>query len=82
MSQPAPSAPPDPRPTPEVVADLLGVVAAHDLHHALSDLECLLAQLRAGAKEAQVARGVLRNTPAEVLRQGVRLRATRSEPTR
>jgi len=64
-------------PTPEVVAQLLDVVADHNVDHALSDMEQTIARLRADAEEAAEARAVLRNTPAEVLREALRLRAAR-----
>lgn len=69
-------------PTPEVVAQLLDVVADHSVDHALSDIEQMIACLRADAVEAAEAREVLRNTPAAVLRQALRLRAARIEATR
>jgi len=68
--------------TPEAVVDLLEVVDEHSVDHALSDVEQLVARLRAGAEEAAAAREVLRNTPAEVLRQALRLRAARVEVAR
>jgi hypothetical protein len=71
-----------PEPTPEVVAELLDMVADHSVDHALSDIEQMIARLRADAEEAAVARDVLRNTPAEVLREAVRLRAARIEGAR
>lgn len=64
-------------PTPEVVAHLLDVVADHNVDHALCDMEQTIARLRADAEEAAEARAVLRNTPAEVLREALRLRAAR-----
>ena len=64
-------------PTPEVVAQLLDVVADHSVDHALSDMERMIARLRADAEEAAEAREVLRNTPAAVLREALRLRAAR-----
>lgn len=67
---------------PEFVANLLEVVAEHDVDHALSHIEQLVARLRAGSEEAAAAREVLRNTPTEVLRQALRLRSARIEPTR
>ena len=69
-------------PTPEVVAQLLDVVAAHSVDHALSDIEQMIARLRADAEEAAEAREVLRNTPADVLREALRLRAARIETAR
>ena len=67
---------------PEVVAQLLDVVADHSVDHALSDMEQMIARLRADAEEAAEARDVLRNTPAAVLREALRLRAARIEATR
>ncbi|UUW92493.1 hypothetical protein [Pimelobacter simplex] len=64
-------------PTPDVVAQLLDVVAAHSVDHALCDIEQMLARLRADAEHAAQAREVLRNTPAAVLREALRLRAAR-----
>ena len=64
-------------PAPEVVAQLLDVVAGHTVNHELSDMEQVIARLRVDAEEAAVAREILRNTPADVLREGVRLRAAR-----
>ncbi|MDP3892278.1 hypothetical protein [Nocardioides sp.] len=66
-------------PTPEVVAELLDVVADHSVEVALSDMEQMIARLRADAEEAAQAREVLRHTPAEVLRGALRLRAARIE---
>lgn len=82
MSQQAHTATNVSEPTPEVVAQLLDVVAAYGVDHALSDMEQMIARLRADAEEAAVARQVLRNTPAEVLRHAVRLRAARIETAR
>ncbi|WP_408899829.1 hypothetical protein ACJ5H2_21855 (plasmid) [Nocardioides sp. R1-1] len=69
-------------PTPEVVAQLLDVVADHSVEVALSDMEQMIARLRADAEEAAEAREVLRNTPAEVLREALRLRAARIKALR
>lgn len=66
-------------PTPEVVAELLDVVADHSVEVALSDMEQMIARLRADAEEAAQAREVLRHTPAEALREALRLRAARIE---
>jgi len=68
--------------SPEAVVDLLEVVDEHSVDNALSDVEQLVVRLRAGAEEAAAAREVLRNTPAEVLRQALRLRAARVEVAR
>lgn len=62
---------------PELVADLLDLVAEHDVDHALRDIEHLLARLRDDAEDVAAAREVLRNTPAPVLRQALRVRAAR-----
>lgn len=75
MSEQAPTAVTVSEPTPEVVAQLLDVVADHSVDHALSDIERMIARLRADAEEAAEAREVLRNTPASVLREALRLRA-------
>ena len=69
-------------PTPEAVAQLLDVVAEHSAGHALSDMEQMIARLRADAEEAAVAREVLRNAPVEVVREALRLRAARIEAAR
>ena len=69
-------------PTPEVVAQLLDAVADHSVAHALSDMEQVIARLRADAMEAAEARELLRNTPAAVLREALRLRAARIEAVR
>lgn len=69
-------------PTPEVVAQLLDVVAAHNVDHALSGIEDVIARLRADAEQAAEAREVIRSTPAAVLREALRLRAARIEATR
>lgn len=69
-------------PTPEVVARLLDVVATHNVDHALSGIEDAVARLRADAEQAAEAREVIRNTPASVLREAMRLRAARIEATR
>ena len=66
-------------PDPEVVAQLLDVVADHNIDHALSDMEQTVARLRAAANSAAAARALLRHTPAEVLREALRLRAARIE---
>lgn len=63
-----------------LVAQLLDIVAAHDLEHALSDMEHLIARLRADAQEAAAARTALRGTPAPLLREGLRLGAARYLP--
>jgi hypothetical protein len=68
--------------TPEVVAKLLDVVAEHNVDEALCDIELTIARLRAGAEEAAKARAVLRDTPAAVLRDALRLRAARIEVAR
>jgi len=80
MSQPERTAAMGSSRDPEVVADLFEVVAEHNVDHALSDIEQLIARLRADAEEAAAAREVLRQTPAHVLRQALRLRAARIEP--
>jgi hypothetical protein len=82
MSEQAHSAVTGSAPTPEVVAQLLDVVADHSVDHALSDMERMIARLRADAEEAAEAREVLRNTPATVLRAALRLRAARIEAVR
>lgn len=69
-------------PTPEVVAQLLDVVATHSVDHALSGIEDAIARLRADAEHAAEAREVIRNTPASVLREAMRLRAARIEAAR
>lgn len=69
-------------PTPEVVAQLLDVVAEHNVDHALSGIEDAIARLRADAEQAAEAREVIRNTPAPVLREALRLRAARIEASR
>lgn len=69
-------------PTPEVVAQLLDVVAEHNVDHALSGIEDAIARLRADAEQAAEAREVIRNTPAPVLREALRLRAARIEAGR
>lgn len=66
-----------PESTPAVVAQLLDVVADHSVDHALSGMEQVIARLRADVEEATEAREVLRNTPATVLREALRLRAAR-----
>jgi hypothetical protein len=79
MSRSTRSIVPDAELTPEVVAQLLDVVAEHSVEVALSDIEQMVARLRAGAEEASEARRVLSNTPATVLREALRLRAARVE---
>ena len=69
-------------PTPEVVAQLLDVVAEHNVDHALSGIEDAIARLRADAEQAAEAREVIRNTPAPVLREALPLRAARIEAAR
>jgi len=73
---------PSARPTPEVVAQLLDVVAAHNVDHALSGIEDAIARLRADAEEVAEARELIRNTPARVLREAMLLRAARIEAAR
>jgi hypothetical protein len=68
--------------TPEVVAELLDVIAEHSVLNALSDMEQMMARHRAYAEEAALAREVLRNAPAAVLREALRLRAARIEAAR
>jgi len=79
MSEQGHSASTGSEPTPEVVAQLLDVVADHSVDHALSDMEQMIARLRADAAEAAEAREVLRSTPAAVLREALRMRAARIE---
>jgi hypothetical protein len=79
MSEQAHSASTGSEATPEVVAQLLDVVADHSVDHALSDMEQMIARLRADAAEAAEAREVLRSTPAAVLREALRMRAARIE---
>ena len=69
-------------PTPAVVVQLLDVVAEHRVDHALSDMEQVIARLRADAEMAAEAREVLSNTSATVLREALRLRAARIKPAR
>ncbi|GAW52561.1 MULTISPECIES: hypothetical protein [unclassified Nocardioides] len=69
-------------PTAEAVAELLDVVATHDVDHALSGIEDAIARLREGAEQAAEAREVIRNTPAPVLREAMRLRAARTGTAR
>lgn len=69
-------------PTPEIVAQLLDVVATHNVDHALSGIEDAIARLRADAEQAAEAREIIRNTPASILREAMRLRAARIEATR
>jgi hypothetical protein len=82
MSEQAPRTVTASDPTPEVVAQLLDVVADHNVDHALSDMERMLERLRADAAQAAEARAVLRTTPAPVLREALRLRAARIETAR
>lgn len=82
MSQYAHSAVSVSEPTPEVVAQLLDVVAESNVDHALSGIEDAIAQLRADAERAAEAREIIRNTPAAVMREALRLRAARIEATR
>jgi hypothetical protein len=63
-------------PTPELVARMLDLVATQNVDHALSDIEQLVSRLRADAAATAEAREVLRNVPADVLREAMRLRAT------
>ena len=60
-----------------VAAGLLDTVADHSVDHALTDIEGLVAKLKRDAEEAAAARDTLRRTPAEILRDAMRLRATR-----
>ena len=82
MSEQRPTAATFSEPTPEVVARLLDMVAAHNTDHALCDMEQMLAQLRATAEEASLARDLLRHAPADILREALRLRAARIEAAR
>lgn len=82
MSREPQTAVPVSEPTPEVVSQLLDVVADHSVEVALSDIEQMIARLRADAEEAAEAREVLRNTPAKVLREALRLRAAQIEAVR
>lgn len=65
--------------TAEEVAHLLDVVAAHSVDQTLNGLEEMLARLRAHADEAADAREAIRETPAPVVREALRLRAARLE---
>jgi hypothetical protein len=67
---------------PEVIAQLLDVVADHTVDQALSGLEQVIARLRADEAEVADARETLRETPAPVLRDAMRLRAGRVEVAR
>lgn len=75
MSTKPPLAPRGSEPTVECVAQLLGVVAEHDVDLVLSDMEQRIGRLRADAEEVAAARKVLSNTPAAVLREALRVRA-------
>lgn len=77
MSEQAPNAVSVSQSSSAVVAQLLDVVADHSVDHALSDMEEVIARLRADAEEAAEARDVIRNTPVRVLREALRLRAAR-----
>lgn len=55
MSDYAPAEVSAAEPTPEVVAQLLDVVAAHNVDHALSGIEEAIARLRADAEHAAEA---------------------------
>lgn len=69
-------------PTTAAVARLLDVVADLSVDRALSDMEQVIGRLRADADEAAQAREALRNTPATVLREALRLRAAQLETAR
>ena len=77
-----PTAQPEEHPSPEDVARLLEVVSDHSVDHALSDMEAMLARLRANAEQAIVARRQLRETPPQVLREAMRLRAAQIDSSR
>ena len=77
MSEPAHREAHPEAPTPIAVAALLDVVAADRVDHALTDIERVIARLRADAAAAAEARSVLGATPAPVLREALRLRASR-----
>lgn len=77
MSEPAHREAHAEAPTPAAVAQLLDVVAADRVDHALTDIERLIARLRADAAAAAAARSVLGATPAPVIREALRLRASR-----
>jgi hypothetical protein len=66
----------------QVAADLLDTVADNNVDHAIADIEGLVAQLKQNAEEAAAARDALRRTPAEVLRDAMRLRAARLDVRR
>lgn len=61
--------------TAEVAARLLDVIAGPDVGDELGEIEQRLSRLRADAEEAAEARQVLRDVPAEVLREAMRLRS-------
>lgn len=82
MSDYAPAEVSAAEPTPEVVAQLLDVVAAHNVDHALSGIEEAIARLRVDAEHAAEARAVIGNASAAVLREAFRLRAARAEAAR
>ena len=64
------------------VADLLDAVADNHVDHAIVDIEGLVATLKHNVGEAAAARTALRHTPAEVLREAMRLRAARLQAQR
>lgn len=63
----------------EHVADLLGVVAGNDLSSAVGRIEAALAELRSRGEAAARSKAILSQTPAPLLREGIRLRAARQE---
>ena len=64
------------------VADLLDAVADNHVDHAIANIEGLVATLKQNAEEAAAARAALRHTPADVLREAMRLRAARLQSQR
>ena len=63
----------------KVAADLLDTVAANSIDHAISDIEGLVGLLKQNAARAAAARDALRCTPAEIVREAMRVRAARVE---
>jgi hypothetical protein len=82
MDDQAPPALSASEPGPEGVARFLDVNTDHDIDHALSEMEQTITRLRPDADSAAQARAVLCNTPADVLRTALRLRAAWIEPAR
>lgn len=66
----------------EVTPALPDMLGHHSIDEAQDHVDRQVTSLRADAEDAAAARAALPTTPAEVLREAMRLRAAHGEPTR